>query len=344
MPGRHTTAKRPSRAGPILAAVIAVAVIVALGAYLAPRLTAESNASGCDEPQKVAIATPPDLRAAMVRTTAAMDEEGVTDDCLALTVGTVYPDSSVSQINANSNTTPTIWVLDTKARLAELEPDARDHVQVVGSAANTPIVMMASQRASHTPPGSWQAAFDDEIFVFPNPSSSIASAMAIAALTAEGADVDEVLADLAARLAAVDEPIPDLDALLRRARHPFGVRRWFPATEQSFVDLRMRHASWQLTALLPETGTTILDYPVIVRTDADDATGAAARQLTSFLSDTNGRALLGEHGFRAPDGEIVNAGSLSQNMKVLPAPTGLAELTDAWNEAQSAAGVTVPAP
>jgi|GEM_PF-3269625 hypothetical protein len=344
MPGRHSTTKRPSRAGPILAAVIAVVVIVALGVYLAPRLTESSNASGCDEPQAITVATPPDLRPAMVRVVASMHENGVTDACLELTVSSVYPDSSVSQINANSNSTPTIWVLDTKARLAELEPQARDHAQVMGSAANTPAVVVASQRASHTPPPSWEAAFADDDFVFPNPSSSIASAMAIAALSAEGADVPAVLTDVAERLASADEPIPDVTDMLRGAHRRFGVIRWFPATEQQFVSIRMRHASWQIVGLLPETGTTVLDYPVVVRTDGNGDTAAAAEQLTNFLSNTSGRSILGENGFRAPDGEVVNAGSLGQNLKVLPAPTGLADLSAAWSEAMDTAGVTAPAP
>jgi Bacterial extracellular solute-binding protein len=344
MQGRHSTTKRPSRAGPILAAVVAVAVIVALGVYLAPRLTEESNASGCDDPTQVAIASPPDLQPAMVRVVAAMDEADVSDSCVELTVSSVYPDSAISQINANTNSTPTIWILDTKARLADLEPAARDHAQIAGSAANTPVVLVPTHTASQAPPASWEAAFDDESFILPNPSSSIASAMAVGALSAEGAEVQETLTAVATRLATSDERLPDLDGLLRSAHRRFAPIRTFPATEQQFVALLMRRVSWQITGLVPRTGTMVLDYPVVARTDAAGNTAGVARQLTEFLSSTTGKSLLGEHGFRAPDGEIVNAESLSEEIKVLPPPTGLAELTTAWDEALKAAGVTVPAP
>ena len=334
MPGRHTTMQRPSRAGPILAAVAAFAVIVALGVYLAPRLTEESDASGCEDTKEIAIAAPPDLTPAMATATEAMAEDDGDSACFELSVSTVFPDSSVSQINANTNSTPTVWILDTKARMADLEPEAREHTRVVGSAGNTPIVLGIGQRTSHAPPASWEAAFESSEFVLPSPSSSVASAMAIAALGAEGDDIDAVLADVADRQAAAGLPIPDTSTLLRSTHRTFGPAYWFPVTEQQYVALRMRRASWQMTALLPESGTTVLDYPIVVRTDADTDTAKVADQLSSFLSAIDGTSLLGEKGFRAPGGEIVNGAALGPLSKVLQPTTSVPELVSAWDLAE----------
>jgi hypothetical protein len=334
MPGRHTTTKRPSRAGPVLAAIVAVAVIVALGVYLAPRLTAESDASGCGESKEIAIATPPDLASAMMSATETMAEDGGSSACFELSVNTVFPDSSVSQINANTNSTPTVWILDTKARLSDLEPGARQHAKVVGNAANTPIVIGIGQRASHRPPATWKDAFESSEFVLPSPSTSVASAMAIAALAAEGDDIDAVLADVAHRQAASGLPVPDTSTLLRSTHRMFGPAYWFPVTEQQYVGIRMRRASWQLTALLPESGTTVLDYPIVVRSDADTDTAKVADELATFLSTIDGTSLLGERGFRAPNGEIVNGGALGPVSKVLQPTTSVPELVSAWDRAE----------
>jgi hypothetical protein len=57
MPGRHTTTRRRSRAGPILAAIVAVAMLIALGFYLVPRLTADRDDDG-DGAKQITIAAP----------------------------------------------------------------------------------------------------------------------------------------------------------------------------------------------------------------------------------------------------------------------------------------------
>jgi hypothetical protein len=334
MPGRHTTSKGPSRAGPVLAAIVAVAVIVALGVYLAPRLTAESEASGCDDSEEIAIAAPPDLAPTLMTATEAMAEDDGDNACFDLSVNTVFPDSSVSQINANTNSTPTVWILDTKARLSDLEPEAREHTKLIGNAGNTPIVIGIGQRTSHTPPATWEEAFDSSEFVLPSPSSSVASAMAIAALGAEGDDIDALLADVAEREAA-GPPVPDTSTLLRSTHRTYGPAFWFPVTEQQYVALRMRRASWQMTALLPESGTTVLDYPIVVRSDADSDTAKVASELSTFLSTIDGTSLLGEHGFRSPNGEIVNGGALGPVSKVLQPTTSIPELVATWDRAES---------
>jgi hypothetical protein len=330
MPGRHTTTKRPSRVGPILAAIVAVAGIVALGIYLAPRLTAESEASGCDDSKAIAIAAPPELASAM-----AVATEDMTGDsgCFDLSVNTVFPESVVSQINANTNNTPTVWIMDTKARLSDLEPEARDHTRIVGNAGNTPIVIGIGQRTSQTPPATWEQAFTSSEFVLPSPSSSIASAMAIAALGAEGDDVDGILSDIARRQQHIS--VPDTDTLLRSTHRTYGPAYWFPVTEQQFLAVGMRQASWQMTALLPESGTTVLDYPIVVRSNADPDTAKVANQLASFLTTVDGMALLGEKGFRAPHGEIVNGGALGPLNKVLQPTTSVPQLIAAWDRAEA---------
>lgn len=337
MPGRHTTTRRPSRAGPILAAAVAVAVIVALGIYLAPRLTASSDASECDDEQQVSIAVPIDLTPSIRAAVEAMSRSDSSDACIDLSVNTVYPDSSMSQINGNANTTPTVWILDSKARMALLEPKARNQVRVMGSAATTPILLGASRNASHTPPPSWSAAFEHEDFVLPEPARHSAGAFALAALSADndGADIAPVLEEVAARQADAEDPVPHTKVLVRESHREFGPVRWFPVTEQEWVTFRMRRVNWDLTAFLPKSGTTVLNYPVVTRTDSEVAT-QAAEQLLEFLGSSAGSAHLGDRGFRAANGELLNAASLDEKFEVLPAPSNLDELLTAWGDAQAA--------
>jgi Bacterial extracellular solute-binding protein len=333
MPGRHTTTKRPSRAGPILAAIVAVAVIVALGIYLAPRLTEQSDASGCEEPERVSVAAPRDLTPAIRAAVTAMAEP---DACVTLTVSTVYPESSLAQIDQSLNSTPTIWILDSRIRLGELSPEVRGQLEPIGSAATTPIVLGASVNASDTPPPTWRAAFEDGDFVLPDPATAPAGAFAIAALSAEreGADIEPVLEEVAARQAEDDLPVPDTDVLIRESRRQFGPRRWFPVTEQEYIAWRMLRVNWDLTAMLPESGTIVLDYPIVTRTEWESAS-KVARELAEFLTET-GSSALGDFGFRGPDGSLINAASLP-GLKALRPPIDLNQLITAWSDAQAAA-------
>jgi hypothetical protein len=336
MPGRHSTAKRPSRAGPILAAVVAVAVIVALGVYLAPRLTEKSDASGCDEAQVIAVAAPGDLAPAMRAAAAAMPSA---DTCTKLSVSTVYPESSLSQIDQQSDTLPTIWILESKARLPELDPTIRGQIRVLGSAATTPIVLGASQNASQDAPASWREAFESDDFVLPDPASSPASTFALAALAAEDEDADiaPVLEAVAERQAATGATVADTDYLLRESRRQHGPVTWFPVTEQEYAALKLLRINWDLTALLPASGTTVLDYPILARTGSADALDAAKR-LLEFLQSTSGQTAIGEAGFRGADGKVLSSASLNGVLKVLPSPASLNEPLTAWSDAQAAVG------
>lgn len=340
MPGRHTTTRRPSRAGPVLAAIVAVAVIVALGVYLAPRLTAEGGGGDCDGAGEVAVAVPVELTPPMTATVRSMQESG-SDLCAAVKVSTVYPDSSLTQISSNSNLTPTVWVLDSSARLAELPADVRQNIEVVGKAATTPVILVASQQISRSTPRSWRDAFASPHFYMRPPSDSSPEALfALAALTAENPDTDltATLADVVRRVNAVDDGPLSYRRLIWESQRDVGPARLFPVTEQTYIRVSNHHTNWQLTPLVPATGTMVLDYPVIVRDDADRAAVDAAQQLTDLVATPIGNSAIANAGFRGPNGQILNVTSIAKPYKVLPAPAGLKELMAAWDKAQAAAG------
>jgi Bacterial extracellular solute-binding protein len=339
MPGRHTTTRRPSRAGPVLAAIVAVAVIVALGVYLAPRLTAEEGDGECGGADQVAVAVPVELTAPMTATVGSMQESG-SDLCAKVDVSTVYPDSSLTQISSNSNTTPTVWILDSSARLAELSSDVRQRIQVVGEAAATPVILVASQQISGPMPRSWRDAFGTSHFYLRSPSNSSPEALfALAALTAEdpGADLTATLTDVITRVNAVDDGPLGYGRLIWESHRDYGPARLFPVTEQTYVRVSNHHPNWLLNPLVPATGTVVLDYPVIVRDDADQAALDAAQQLTDFVATPTGNSAIANAGFRGPNGQILNVTSLAKPYKVLPTPAGLNELMATWNDAQAAA-------
>lgn len=339
MPGRHTTAKRPSRTGPILAAIVAVAVIVALGVYLAPRLTAESKDADCHQDESVAIAAPQDIAHAMRVTAETMTATGESDPCVSISVSTVYPDSSLSQISANSNSTPTIWILDSSARLNELEPDVREKAVVVGKAATTPIILVAAPGVSDPEPASWRDAFTSDEFIMHNPADAAPEAMyALAALAAEapGADLTSALTDVIARLDRLGQDVPTNVQLLRRAQSGFGEPHLFPVLEQVYTRVIRGHPAWQdMTLLVPETGTTVLDYPIVVRNDADGAAIDVAEQLVEFVSTPDGNAAIAASGFRSPDGLIINGTSMATQFKTLRMPASLTQLVSTWDDVQA---------
>jgi len=340
MPGRHTTSRRPSQAGPITAAVFAVALVVALGVYLAPRLTAEGGDGDCKGAGQVSVAAPEDLAGAMRATVQTMQADAGSAPCATIDVATVYPDSSLNQITSNSNSTPTVWILDSSARLAELKPAVRKQVEVVGKAAATPIILVASRQTSQTPPASWKNAFASDDFYMHPPSISTPEALfAIAALSAEDPDTDlpAELTPLASRLNALDEDLPSNREMIRQSQYEFGPARLFPVTEQTFAQVANNHTDWQLTPMLPDTGTVLLDYPVVVRTDADPAAVNTAKQITDYVSSPLGNSALATAGFRGPNGRILNMAAYTKPYELFPTPAGLSQLMDAWAEAQTAA-------
>ena len=340
MPGRHTTSRRPSRAGPIFAAIVAVAVIVALGGYLAPRLTADGGGSECEGADEVSIATPADLAPALNATVRSMAEEPDAEPCATVNVATVYPDSSLNQISSNSNTTPTVWILDSSARLAELEPKVRQQVKVIGKAAVSPIILVASLRTSQTAPDSWRDAFESDDFYMHAPSSSSPESLfAIAALAAEDpkTDVEDTLTDVAVRLDELEEALPSSGRMIRQSQQEFGPPRLFPVTEQTYARVSNNHTDWQLTPVLPQTGTVILDYPIVVRNDADPAAVDAAESLTAYVATSSGNSDLAAAGFRGPNGRILNTAAYTEQFETFSTPAGIADLMTAWGEAQAAA-------
>ena len=324
-----------------MAAVFAVALIVALGVYLAPRLTAEGGDGDCDGAGEVSVATPADLSGSMKATVRTMLADAGADPCVTIDVATVYPDSALKQITSNSNSTPTVWILDSSARLAELKPDVRQKVDVVGKAASTPIILVASRTTSQTPPASWKDTFaSHDYYMHPPSISTPESLFAIAALEAEDPDAD-LSADLTGvvrRLDALDEELPSNREMIRESQHEFGPARLFPVTEQTFARVANSHTDWQLTPMLPDTGTVLLDYPVVVRTDGDPAAIRTAQQLTDYVDSPLGNSALATAGFRGPNGRILNMAAYAKPFKLFPTPTGLTQLMDAWGKAQTAAG------
>ena len=340
MPGRHTTTRRRSRAGPIFAAIVAVAMLIALGFYLVPRLTADDGDGDCNAAKRIAIAAPADLSRAIDATVRSMFADSGSDPCVSVDVSAVDPDRSLRQIASDANSTPTVWILDSSARLADVEASVRKQVKVVGKAAETPIILVASRTASRSPPGSWRAAFASKDFYLHTPSNAKPESLfAIAALAAEDPDADltGILTDVVERIDALGKELPRNSRLIRQSQREDGPDRLFPVTEQNYARASNNHSDWRLNPVLPKTGTVILDYPIVVRSDTDRAAVDTAEQLTEFVASPGGGSALATAGFRSPNGRILNPAAYREPYEVLPTPAGLSDLLATWNEAAAAA-------
>jgi hypothetical protein len=108
-------------------------------------------------------------------------------------------------------------------------------------------------------------------------------------------------------------------------------------TEQTYARVANNHTDWQLTPLLPETGTVILDYPIVVRNDADPAAVDVAESLTSYVATSSGNSALATAGFRGPNGRILNTAAYIEQFETFPTPAGITDLMTAWGEAQAEA-------
>lgn len=92
-------------------------------------------------------------------------------------------------------------------------------------------------------------------------------------------------------------------------------------TEQQLVALQKTGGAKGFKAAVPQSGTMLLDYPLVALTP-DEVAREAGNQLASHLAGTNGATLLEGNGFRNTQGEPLDAdkGTGLGEVEVLPAP------------------------
>ncbi|TIC85933.1 VWA domain-containing protein [Nocardioides sp. GY 10113] len=300
---RHRRVRERRSVGPVaLVLLIVVAGVLGAGAM---RLIGSGGADAdsgagpdvCPGPSIVVAAAPE------IATTL----QGVVADagCDQVTVNPVAP-ALVSARVAAGKDTPDVWIPDSSSWVARAATAAPETPQpLVESLATSPVVLVS---ADGEPPSSWLEALSSTDLIPGDPLTSAAAAVPLVAGSAEaratGVDLAATLVPLAQSQADARQAAPDdVTRLKKIASAGAGLTA---VSEQEYLDT----APAGVVAAVPDAGTVMLDYPVLLttgeerRADIDQTT----RSLVEALGTDAARTALTEAGFRAPDGALVKGG------------------------------------
>lgn len=316
MAGRHSApAHANSRALPGFL-VFLIALAVGVGGFFVTGVASSirRGGDGCTGSVRVSVAATAES-VGVLRDAAHSLEEGRTEvggECVDFQVHAAAPPAVSRSLDARAASTPDVWVPDSSAWLKRIDGFEGQPTVVARSLARSPVVVAGRGVAQ---PRSWLEVLSRDDVTFVDPLRSSAPAAALLALKAESAstglsdaEVDSVMVPLAQRLGGDSEAPRNLTDL---ALDPGGAAI---LSEQQLLDLRAHGLGRDLDVHVPETGTTLLDYPLVTLTERSTDL-EAARHLVDYLKSPPGAELLEVAGFRAADLEPLprdrGAGKLS---------------------------------
>jgi len=316
--------------------VITVAGLVVLalgGAVLIKALGGDDNganadtlsAGSCDKPINVSIAAAPELQPeveAAAKSLQGRDDGGA---CATFKVSAQSP-AEVAQAVATGGKRPDLWIPDSSMWVNRADDGQSLPLVAVPSLATSPLVIVGKQRAFANT-SSWLAMFQGNQPALLDPLSTAVGAEALFALQAERGKtragdntMAQLIVPLAQRHGSMAKPYTDVNGLFSRAA-PGDSPIIVPATEQAFVAFQEQRPDTSLQIVVPDTGTLVLDYPLVV-TAKDNAAkiGDAGKRLAQELrSDASARAL-DQAGFRPATGEELSGGRGIGDITLLTKP------------------------
>ncbi len=320
MPGRHSAAPSRGRQRAPWQLLVLVAVLpVALGGVLFSANASLPGLGGCDGSLPVSIAATQETVDVLQDAASSLEQNGAEVDghCVDYQVRAAAPNEVSRSLDARAAGSPDLWVPDSSAWLERIDGFAGEPTVVARSLARSPVVVASR---GNSQPHSWREVLSRDDVTFVDPLRSSAPAAALLALKAEsdssrGSDtnVDSVMVPLAQRLGGDRDAPRDLTQL---ALDPGGAAI---LSEQQLLDRRAHGFGRDLEARVPETGTMVLNYPLVALTE-EQASLEAADQLADYLGSPAGAKLLEVAGFRAADLQPLPLDRGAGKLRVLPQP------------------------
>lgn len=338
--GKHSSAVTRSNNNRRSVYITAVGLLViSLGAVFVVRsFGSEAGADGflsgggqsCDDPTQISLSTTPELQPALESAAKSLAGKGGDDGtpCLQFTISAA-PSAKVAQdIAGNSDNRPDLWIPDSSLWVAQADDGQSVPTVAVPSVASSPLVLVG-RNTNFADTSSWLRALGGADPALLDPLSTSPGALSLLAIQSErqrtsasDTQVASVVVPLAQRLGSMAKPYTDPNALLGRADQDSS-RVVVPVSEQTFVKYQDDHPDAQLRAIVPSTGTLVLDYPVVVtaKSDAQQATDAAKALAAELLTDASGQAR-DDSGFRDAQLSPLSGGRGVGDVTQLPKPNG----------------------
>ncbi len=275
---------------------------------------------GCSGSLPVSVAATEETVEVLQDAASSLEQRGAEADgeCVDYQVHAAAPNEVSRSLDARAAGSPDLWVPDSSAWLERIDGFEGEPTVVASSLARSPVVV-----AGHgiRQPRSWRDVLTRNDVTFVDPLRSSAPAAALLALRAESdstrasdtTGLDSVMVPLAQRLGGDRDAPSDLTQLVLE---PGGAAI---LSEQQLLDRRAHGLGRDLEARVPETGTMVLDYPLVALAE-EGATLEAAEQLTHYLRSPAGEELLEVAGFRSADLEPLPRDRGAGELRVLPPP------------------------
>lgn len=313
---------------------VLTALAVGLGGVVLTGNASQLGLGGCSEPVVVSVAAAKESSGVLRDAAHALEQRKTEADgsCVDYRVHAAAPNDVARRLDSGAASDPDLWLPDSSAWLERIDGAAASPTVVAPSLARSPVVV-AGRGVSR--PESWLEVLSRQDVSFVDPLRSSAPAAALLALKAESpttglspSEVDSVMVPLAQRIG--DDG--DADAprnLTDLALDPGGAAI---LSEQQLLDLRAQGLGRDLDVTVPETGTLLLDYPLVTLTQ-ETAAVEAADHLVDYLKSPQGAELLEVAGFRSADLEPLPRDRGAGKLDLLPSsrPGVVATILRRWS-------------
>jgi hypothetical protein len=337
--GKHSSAVTRSNNNRRSVYITAVGLLIlSLGAVFVVRsFGSESGADGflggskaCEDPTQLQLATTPEMQSSLEAAAKALAAKGGKDNtpCLQFTISAAPSSKIARDVASGSDNRPDLWVPDSSLWVAQADDGQTVPDIAVPSIGMSPLVLVG-RNSNFADTSSWLRTLSASEPALLDPLNTSPGALTLLAIQSErqktsASDlaVAQVVVPLAQRLGSMAKPYTDINALFGRAAQE-GSQLVVPASEQSFVKYQEEHPEAELKAIMPATGTLVLDYPIVVTTKSDgQAAGDAARALAAeLLTDTAGQTR-DDAGFRDTTLAPLSGGRGVGDVSQLTKPTG----------------------
>ncbi|MBN1091313.1 VWA domain-containing protein [Blastococcus sp. TML/M2B] len=303
--GRHADPTENRRPFPTLWVAAAGAVVVLLLAGGLVWWLAGGDDESCATRSTVAVTVTPEIADLVDGLLSDPDALGA-DGCVTADVTAQSPLQTAGDLSAlDDDALPDVWVPDSsiwfpRAGDAELSPDS--------SLATSPVVLGTStavvdaQGWADAPPTWAEALTGDQPVAMPDIASSGEALAALSALMTSAGDADAGDTAVVQAVLAADRGAGGASSALDAAAGGSADAPLVPVTEQAVYAARATDAGSALTAVYPEGGSPVLDYPVVRVGSPSGDQSRAVDSVVAVLTSADARTAAGEAGFRDADG------------------------------------------
>jgi len=318
----------------VLLAVVATLLVAVGGATLVGAIAGDDPGPACEGSETVSLAAATEIAPVLRTASNALEaaEASAQGACLDYEVAATGPEQVTRTLSSEPEVAPDLWVPDFSAWVARATGSGASPAQLSASLATSPVVVVGRNVDR---PASWQEVGRSTVTYLDPLTSSASTAALLSAFGevtrtgASKAEVGAMIVPLAQRYGGQpDRPETVEDVAEAAAEGELGVM-----SEQQLVRLQADGVGEGLSATVPESGTMVLDYP-LVALSKDDVVREAGRRLAGYLAGPEGVELLARQGFRdttrSPlEGDLATG---VEQVDVIPLPDAetLAETLRRW--------------